>query len=381
MNALKSFFALFAAAIFCLSGAVSASADNTHGLKTVVIDPGHGGKDPGAVGGKGKTIHEKHIVLSVSKLLGEKIKKEYPDVKVLYTRSDDKFIGLKDRAKVARNNNADLFISIHCNSNDNTSAKGTSVHILGSRSKKNKENKTDYFARNMSTAQRENAVIVMEDDYQTKYQTFDPDSPESYIGLQLQWQAFYQSSLLFAQEVIENLAVAPLQRRSVAVDQDIFQVLVDANMPAILLELAFISNPDEYKYLSSEDGQEEIAGRLFNAFKAYKKQYDASFQIDENVILANAVSKMEKINEEKKLAREYYAIQIMGLGRQLKANDPAFKGLAATGVKSETSNIYRYVYGKFTTFEAAKDELKAVQKKFPEAFVVYVNGDNVKRAK
>lgn len=381
MNALKSFFALFAAAIFCLFSTVSASADNTHGLKTVVIDPGHGGKDPGAVGGKGKTIHEKHIVLSVSKLLGEKIKKEYPDVKVLYTRSDDKFIGLKDRAKVARNNNADLFISIHCNSNDNTSAKGTSVHILGSRSKKNKENKTDYFARNMSTAQRENAVIVMEDDYQTKYQTFDPDSPESYIGLQLQWQAFYQSSLLFAQEVIENLAVAPLQRRSVAVDQDIFQVLVDANMPAILLELAFISNPDEYKYLSSEDGQEEIAGRLFNAFKAYKKQYDASFQIDENVILANAVSKMEKINEEKKLAREYYAIQIMGLGRELKANDPAFKGLNAVAVKSETSNIYRYVYGKFSTFEAAKGELKAVQKKFPEAFVVYVNGDNVKRAK
>ena len=235
MNVFKSCLGVISAGILCLFCASNSYADNTHGLRTVVIDPGHGGKDPGAVH-KNKTVHEKHIVLAVSKLLGEKIKKGCPDVKVIYTRSDDRFIGLHDRAMVARKNNADLFISIHCNGNDNKDAKGTSVHILGQRSK-DKNNKTDYFKRNMSAAQRENAVIVMEDDYKTKYQTYDPNSPESYISLQLQWQAFYQSSLLFAENVINNLAVSPLQKRGDAVDQDVFHVLVEANMPAILLEL------------------------------------------------------------------------------------------------------------------------------------------------
>ena len=146
------------------------------GLKTVVIDPGHGGKDPGALG-KNKSQHEKHIVLEVSKLLGQMIKERYPDVKVIYTRTTDTFIGLHERAMVARRNNADLFISIHCNGSSNTEAKGSSVHILGQNSN-NKRNSTDYFERNMTTAQRENSVIVLEDDYKTKYQSYDPDSPE-----------------------------------------------------------------------------------------------------------------------------------------------------------------------------------------------------------
>ena len=244
------------------------------GLKTVVIDPGHGGKDPGALG-KIRNMHEKHIVLSVSKLLGQKIKENYPDVKVVYTRSDDTFIGLHERAMVARRNNADLFISIHCNGSSSQDAKGTSVHILGQNSD-NKKNKTDYFERNMSTAQRENSVIVLEDDYKTKYQSFDPNSPESFISHKLQWMAYYESSLLFAAEVVEHLIAKPLTPRRLVVDQDIFQVLVEANMPAVLLELAFVTNPVEYKYLSSQEGQADIAERLFKAFHSYKTKFDAS---------------------------------------------------------------------------------------------------------
>jgi N-acetylmuramoyl-L-alanine amidase len=342
----------------------------------VVIDPGHGGKDPGALG-KNRNINEKHIVLSVSKLLGKKIQDAYPDVKVIYTRNDDRFIGLHERAMVARRNNADLFISIHCNGSSSPDAKGTSVHILG-QSSNNSKNKTDYFERNMSTAQRENAVIVLEDDYKTKYQSFDPDSPESFISHQLQWMAYYESSLLFASEVVENLVQKPLIPRRLVVDQDIFQVLVEANMPAVLLELAFVTNPNEYKYLSSADGQNEIAERLFKAFRSYKAKFDSSVNVQQSDVLATEQKPEQSVDAD---VEKYYGIQIMGLGRKLKSDDPGFKGFECTPVKAESSTIYKYVYGKFTTKDAATNALPQVRKKFPEAFVVVVEGDEVKRCK
>ena len=387
---------------FCM---VAQTASKHLGLKTVVIDPGHGGKDPGALG-KTKGINEKHIVLSVSQLLGQKIKAKYPDVKVIYTRNNDTFIGLHERAMVARRNNADLFISIHCNGSSNSEAKGSSVHILG-QSSDNSRNKTDYFERNMSTAQRENAVIVLEDDYKTKYQSYDPNSPESYISHQLQWMAYYESSLLFASEVVENLIQKPLVPRRLVVDQDIFQVLVEANMPAVLLELAFVTNPTEYKYLSSAEGQEQIAERLFQAFKSYKTKFDASVNVQQTAVetapkqtvsasketqapkQVSAVAKTEvKPEKDTKVekteavtSKKYYGIQIMGLGRQLKQGDPAFKGLDCHHVKSESSSIYKYIYGKFATPTEATAALSGARKKFPEAFVVEVEGENVKRYK
>jgi N-acetylmuramoyl-L-alanine amidase len=351
------------------------------GLKTVVIDAGHGGKDPGALG-KGKGIHEKHIVLAVAKKMGDKIKERYPDVKVIYTRSNDTFIGLHERAMVARRNNADLFISIHCNGSSSTEAKGTSVHILGQNSN-NKKNKTDYFERNMSVAQRENAVIVLEEDYQTKYQSFDPNSPESYISHQLQWMAYYESSLLFAAEVVDHLIKAPLVPRKLVVDQDIFQVLVEANMPAVLLELAFVTNPAEYKYLSSEAGQDEVAERLFKAFSSYKTKFDASVNVDTTAPKAVEPEPKPAPQEVDKNVSssdsEYYSIQIMGLGRYLKDGDPALKGLSVMRVKKEGSNIYKYVTGKYSAASEAKGKLQEVKKKFPDAFVVKVTGDNVTR--
>lgn len=359
---------------------------NAHpGLKTVVIDPGHGGKDPGALG-KGGKVNEKHIVLAVAKKLGQKIKEQYPDVKVIYTRSNDVFIGLHERAMVARRNNADLFISIHCNGSSSADAKGSSVHILGQNSN-NSRNKTDYFERNMSVAQRENSVIVLEDDYKTKYQTFDPSSPESYISHQLQWMAYYESSLLFASDVVNHLVKQPLTARKIVIDQDIFQVLVEANMPAVLLELAFVTNPAEYKYLSSEAGQNEVASRLFNAFKSYKTKYDASVAVDmpdeskQAAAIARETPAQRTEPAAVKIEKACYGIQIMGLGRLLKSGDPAFKALDVYPIKGESSSIYKYVYGRFGTVEQAKSSLPAVRKKFPEAFVVEVNGNEVKRVK
>lgn len=337
------------------------------GLKTVVIDPGHGGKDPGALG-QSSTAHEKHIVLSISKLLGEKIKAAYPDVKVIYTRSTDKFIGLHDRAMVARNNNADLFISIHCNSSASKSAYGSSVHILGQRSDR-VSNTTDYFERNMSVAQRENEVIVMEEGYETRYTHFDPNTPEAYIGYALQWKAHYESSLLFASEVVDNLMVKPLQARKIAIDQDIFQVLVEANMPAVLLELAFISNPTEYKYLASKSGQEEIAERLFQAFKSYKTKYDMSLNV-ETAQVPVETPQTDKVVEE---PTSFYAVQIMSVAKILQPDDPQFKGLKAEPYRPEGASTYKYIVGKFETREQANAELKKIKAKFPQAFIIHVD--------
>lgn len=346
------------------------------GLNTVVIDPGHGGKDPGALG-QSSSSHEKHIVLSISKLFGQKIKDAYPDVKVIYTRSTDKFIGLHDRAMVARNNNADLFISVHCNSSSSKSAYGSSVHILGQKSDR-KTNTTDYFERNMSVAQRENEVIVMEEGYETRYTHFDPETPEAYIGYALQWKAHYESSLLFAAEVVENLMVKPLQARKIAIDQDIFQVLVEANMPAVLLELAFISNPTEYKYLSSKDGQEAIAERLFQAFRAYKTQYDMSLNIDvREPVEASSSATVSQDQPEKDKNQEgltsFYTIQIMSVAKLLKDGDPALKGLKTEAYLPAGTSTYKYIVGKFKTREEAKAELTKVKAAFPQAFIIYID--------
>lgn len=387
-------FALFAVS---QHDAIAQSSSSQLGLKTIVIDPGHGGKDPGAPG-KTSATSEKHIVLKISKLFGEKIKQAYPDVKVIYTRDSDKFIGLHERAMVARRNNADLFVSIHCNSVASKSAYGSSVHILGQRSD-NSKNKTDYFERNMSVAQQENSVIILEEDYKTKYMDFDPNSPESYISHQLQWMAFYESSLLFASEVVDHLIKTPLRPRKAVIDQDIFQVLVETNMPSVLLELAFISNPTEYEYLASAKGQEEIAQRLFNAFKSYKTKYDASMTMESEPVAkslaspeataaltdavktALAASEEASKNSETVSAEEYFGIQIMGLGRLLKDGDPALKGLKINAVKSADSNIYKYVTSQSSSKEDAQSQLKEVRKKFPEAFVVKVTGDKVERVK
>ena len=349
------------------------------GLKTVVIDPGHGGKDPGALGNTSST-HEKHLVLAISKLLGQKIKNEYPDVKVVYTRSTDVFVELKERVNVAKRNNADLFISMHCNSNNSSQPYGASVHILGSKSK-NSSNQKDYFAASMSVAQRENSVMLLEDDYKTTYQDFDPNSPESIISHSLMWNANYSNSLMFAAEVYNVMNKSPFRVSNyTGIHQDIFYLLWATNMPSALLELGFISNPTDYKSLSTSEGQENIAQRLFEAFKSYKTQYDASVTVDSTPVApVKTETKQEPVSDAN--SGKWYGIQIMGLGRELKSGDPALKGLKAEAIKANDSNIYKYVTSHSSTKEKAASQLSDVKKKFPEAFVVEVEGNSVRRIK
>lgn len=241
-----------------------ADAQATQGkkLSVVVIDAGHGGKDPGAIG---KTAKEKDIVLSVVLKLGNLIKKNYPNVKVIYTRDKDVFVELGERANIANRNNADLFISVHVNSVDGSSSThGTETFVMGL-------HKND---ANLAVAKRENSVILQEDNYSSKYDGFDPNDPESNIIFSLFQNAYSDQSLLLAASIEEEFKT--LKRYDRGVKQAGFLVLWKTAMPSILTEIGFISNPEEEQYLKSDAGQTEIAISIYNAFAKYKSQYDNS---------------------------------------------------------------------------------------------------------
>lgn len=357
------------------------------GLRTVVIDPGHGGKDPGALGKTRKT-DEKHIVLSVSKKLGDKIKAAYPDVKVVYTRSTDVFVELKERANIAKRNKADLFISVHCNSAANTKAYGASAWILGPKSTRNPKNTSNYFEKSQSVAQRENSVMLLEDDYKTSYQDFNPESAESVISSNLLWMANYENSLMFAAEYDTYIHKAPYRVSGhTGIHQDVFYLLWATNMPSALLEIGFISNSADYAIMSTADGQEKIAQSIFNAFSNYKTKYEASVNVVSEPVVqpsepAQAPVKEVKAEPVVNASGVHYGVQIMGLGRKLASNDAALKGLKVEVVPpADGGKIYKYIAAWSDSLDGAKSQLAAVRKKFPDAFLVKVEGNDVSRIK
>ncbi|MBR5925595.1 MAG: N-acetylmuramoyl-L-alanine amidase, partial [Bacteroidales bacterium] len=242
-------------------------------LRTVVIDAGHGGKDAGAVS-KDKKTYEKTFTLAIASKLSEKIKEEYPDIKVVMTRSTDKFVELRDRAAIANKAGGQLFISIHINSAYSTSPNGYSVHILGQSSNKNR----DLFAYNMDVVKRENSVILLEDDYSTKYQGFDPSDEQSYIFMSLMQNAHLEQSLLVASIISEKLKGGPVKADR-GIWQDPFYVLWKTAMPSVLVELGFISNANDLSILKQEKNRDELAVRLFEAFKESKTVYDGSLDL------------------------------------------------------------------------------------------------------
>ena len=245
--------------IFCCS--TSLSAQKQFRLKTVVIDAGHGGKDPGCIGKKSK---ESKVALKVALELGKNIKKYMPDVKVLYTRSTDKFVELHDRANFANKNHADLFISIHCNSNPSKNIHGTETYAMGLASSEG----------NLDVAKRENSVILQETDYKEKYGGFDPKSPLGHIFLANFQSVHLESSLRFADK-IESQFKDRIGRKSRGVKQAGFLVLWRTAMPSVLVEIGFLSNEKEEEYLNSEKGQSHIASGLYRAFRDYKEAVEA----------------------------------------------------------------------------------------------------------
>lgn len=341
-------------------------------LRTVVIDPGHGGKDAGCVSRDRKT-YEKNLTLSISKLLGEKISAAYPDVKVVYTRSTDRYITLNDRAEIANRNHADLFISIHINSFSSSSPNGFSAHILGQSSNKNR----DLFSYNMDVCRRENSVILLEDDYTTKYQGFDPDDPESFIFFNLMQNAFYEQSLLFAADVEKELSKGPITH-SRGISQDPFYVLWKTTMPAVLIEVGFISNAEDLKVMNSSSGKEQIASRLFSAFKAFKTRYDGSLDISfaDGKPAAAAESAPSKPAEAyADQAKETYGVQILVLSKKLRTDDRTFKGY--TPQIYQSGKMYKYIVGESPSEAEARDTWRSVKRKFPDSFPVVIKDGKV----
>ena len=226
-------------------------------VNVVVIDAGHGGHD---IGTRGKVAKEAHVALKIALELGRQIKENIPDVKVLYTRDSDEFIELGERSAFANRNNADLFISIHCNSSPKSkTVKGTETYVMGL-------HKTN---GNLEVAKRENSVILKETNYKQKYKGFDPESPLAAIMLANYQSAFITSSLRFADHV-EKKFMTVSERASRGVKQAGFLVLWRTSMPSVLIETGFLSTPEEEEYLNSDDGQEEVAESIFEAFKLYK---------------------------------------------------------------------------------------------------------------
>ena len=261
----RNFLLITAASLFMLctcweSGAQNAQPAERGKVCKVVLDPGHGGKDPGCVY---RNYYEKDVTLGIAKKLGELIRKNYPDVEVIYTRSTDKYVELAERGKIANRANADLFISIHINAATNQNARGTSTHVMG----------MDKDGKNLEVAMRENDIIIYEDDYTTKYEGYNPGDPASYIMFSLMQYAYKDQSMMFA-EIIQKHFKADLPMPDRGTTQEPFLVLWRTSMPSALTEVGFLSNQTDRSYVTSGKGQSEAARALFNAFSEYKSKVE-----------------------------------------------------------------------------------------------------------
>ena len=358
-------------------------------LNTVVIDPGHGGKDAGCIS-RDKKTYEKNITLDIGKRLAKKIEAAYPDVKVKMTRSEDVFVELENRAVIANKANANLFISIHVNSVEKgTTANGYSIHCLGQSARKG----NDLYSKNLDLVKRENSVILLEDNYQTTYQGFDPNDPQSSIIFSLMQNAHLGNSLTFAEDVAQAMGNGPI-KNSRGVSQDPFWVLWRTAMPSVLVEVGFITNPDDLATLRSEKGRDGIAENLFQAFKTFKARYDNSMDV-ENKEMENKPDEVENkpvvenkpaeekpkeevvVKEEPKKVEEVtgplYGVQVLATTKKMDLNDPFFAGYKPTVIN--TGKIYKYVVGTSHSLSEVKKNYKKIQQHFPDNFIVKIEED------
>ena len=327
---------------------------------TVVIDAGHGGDDPGAIG---RIAREKNLNLTAALQLGSMIKEAYPEVDVIYTRSTDIFIPLHVRADIANKNKADLFISIHSNASDNRNASGAETFVLG----------TDRMEDNLDIAMRENAVIKLEADYQSSYEGFDPNSIDSYIMFDLMQSDYMNQSLQFA-TLVQKQFVDTLKRGDRGVRQAAFLVLLRTTCPSVLIEMGFISNRDEERFLASEPGMLGVTRSIFHAFaQFYRPGKGIPALSSDSVVVPTTKEQMAEIAKQTK-ASISYKIQIFSTRKELPKNDPSFKGLKNCTYRKD-GVWYKYMYGSCKTYAEAKKLQSSVKQKFADCIVVAFEGE------
>ena len=346
----------------------------------VVIDAGHGGKDPGAVSANGK-VYEKDVTLKVALAVGESIAKKHSDVKVLYTRKTDVFVGLNDRARMANKADADLFISIHVNAAQNRTAKGAETYTLGV-----EEARTE---RNLEIAKRENGVILLEENHEKTYANFNPNSAESYIIFEYMQSEFVKESIHIAQYVQENFA-NDANRLDRGVRQAGFLVLNATSMPSILVELGYISNAEEAKYLASATAQQHLSNCISKAFDTYyadlkKVSGGANMQLATETPSV-AEKQIEDSKEENKVKESLamvqddapvFKVQFLSSSKKLLQGDPVFKGLSPVEFYYD-KGLYKYTYGATADYNEVLRVKRKVNEKFKDAFVVaFVSGERV----
>lgn len=324
-------------------------------ISTVVIDAGHGGKDPGAIG---KKVKEKDITLKIAKMTGDYIKQNCPDVNVIYTRNSDVAVSLLRRAQIANQNNADLFISIHCNANASSQPQGVETFVMG-------EHRN---AANLEVAKLENASILYEDNAEQDYDNFNPNSPEAYIMLNF-FQSEYKNASLKLAEHIQNQLVKRVGRKDRGVQQAGFLVLYKTAMPSVLVEIGFISNPAEENFMASNDGQTYIASALFRAFRDYKNEYEKDNIVEGSVYENHNTS--QSVDKDKIV----YKVQIESRSRKIGNPSQHYKNLNDIDFY-EHNGQYKYTAGIFYTKKDADNYCKQVKSKgYTTAFVVsFKNG-------
>ena len=340
---------------------------------TVVIDPGHGGRDPGALGRKGK---EKAINLSVALKLGKLIQDNCQDVRIVYTRDKDVFVGLDRRAQIANNAKADLFISIHTNSvAKGRTVRGTETYTLGL-------HRTD---DNLEVAKKENSVILIESDYEQRYAGFNPNSSESYIIFEFLQDKNMEKSVDFA-TLIQRQFKNTAKRIDKGVHQAGFLVLRETTMPGVLVELGYISTPDEERYLLTESGTDALARSIYQAFVSYKKQHDSpSARIKEPIRPAETRVKPAPREEKPKTkpasttaskskpqaskSKPVFKIQILTSEKKLSTNNKQFKGLSPVSFYQE-KGLYKYTYGESTDYNKVLRMRREIASKFKDAFII-----------
>lgn len=326
----------------------------------VVLDAGHGGKDPGTMRG---AIREKDIVLDVVLRLGKMLEQQ-PGIKVIYTRKTDVFIELRERAQIANKAKANLFISVHCNGVKSPVAKGTETFVMGM-------SRTD---TNLDIAKKENGVIFLEDNYNQKYKGFDPNNPETLLGLKILQEEFLGQSIELASEIEKNFQLT--NRFSRGVKQQPIWVLDATVMPGVLVELGFVSHPDEGLYISSDAGKDEMALSLFNSIIAYKNTFfsptDLVMPMERQVeaTTPKAVSDASENEVAAVSSGKHYKVQLEAGIKKIELIPSNFKGLDAISFTYDNKK-YKYFYGDETNYEACKKRLaEAKSKGYKSAFIV-----------